>query len=120
MKTYFQDKLTEVVKHIESTTNSIVREAQAGKFGSLADLTNRLEDISKKRSELTTDCIKYLSVAEVIEMASLKERYSDTPIVLFKTRDIEYGYKYNTSVTMQERDQLIAKFGSGLREAKVR
>lgn len=121
MKQYFIDKLKHSLSKLESTQNSILKEVDEGNFRSLTELSNKALQHKQTIQDLVRDLPKYCNVDEVIEISNTKANYSGDELLLTKNiYDIEYAYRYNNkSISIPERERLIARFGYSLKEAKV-
>ena len=118
MNKYFLDKLKKLKEQINSTSNSIITGVTEYKLNELVSLSQRLTVLKESHRELTKDTVKYCSVDEIIEIANAVN-YSSEPLNLLDKYSLESTFKYDRTVTINERDKLISKFGYSLKEAKV-
>ena len=121
MKNYFIEKLAKSMRAIKTTEKHIIEAATKMEMSSLIKLPLRLQEEKEKHSEWITDLCTYCTVDEVLEIADLKDKYSNEPLCLLDKHRLEYFYKYNNKgITMSEREKLVERFGYSLKEAKVK
>ena len=122
MKQYFIEKLTKSMSNIKTTEKHIIEAASKMEMSSLMKLPQRLQEERQRHAEWVNDLCTYCTVDEVLEVADLKDRYSNEPLSLLDNKyTLEYFYKYNNKgITISERDKLVQRFGYSFKEAKVK
>jgi hypothetical protein len=110
MKNYLTIKLKKAISDIENITNNVVRSAQELDIKNIQSNTAKLQIVNERYSELSKDAALFLSVNDVIELLNLK---------LVKQYEVSYVYKYDKSISLQERD-LLSKIAYEFRDAKVK
>jgi len=120
MQSYLKDKLVKVNGNIENSKASIIREVSENKFDKLISLNNSINNSIAIRKGLVEDAVKYLTVAELLEINENEDIFNRPRTPLFNEAEMAYAYKYNDkAITIQDRELLVSKFGYRLREAKV-
>jgi hypothetical protein len=121
MKQYFIDKLMRVSKDIKRLKEHIISDVTDLKVSELSRLSENLKNLIGLQANLTTDCVLYCSVADVIEINQMVDKYSGDKLNLLSANSVRYAYQYSIKnpVTLIERDSLVTEFGYPLKEAKV-
>ena len=121
MKQYFIDKLKSNNEAIKRMEKSILEAASAMNLKVLMEAPEKLLKLKEYHKDLTNDCCRYCTVADVIEVSNVKDKYSGEALNLFDKKDIEYFYKYSTlGIHISDRDALVTRFGYTLKESKIR
>lgn len=120
MKQYFADKLTQIARNIFHTEENIIVAAQEMDVKKLQLGVDALKEEKDRLKEFTKDAVKYCSVEDIISLKQTPYTWREKSRVILCEYTIEYTYKYEQTVSVEERNALISAFGYKLRDAKIR
>jgi hypothetical protein len=120
MRKYFSDKLTQTARNLFRLEESIIDAAQEMNILRLQIGTTSLKEEKDRLKEFTKDAVKYCSVEDIITLKETKYTLGEKSRSILCEDTVEYAYKYEKTVSVEERERLMSAFGYKLKDAKIR